>query len=442
MQVLDVYLDGSPHPAGALAALDNGSTRFAYMDHHIAQAGAIPLSLSLPLTDEPFGDAVTRAFFDNLLPENDQMRRIMDQHRIARDDFVGLLAFLGADCPGAVSCVPQGTGPVKNPGVLATDYDPIDHESLSELVRRMANGLPLPDEVRDPSPVAGYQQKMALTLLGNGVYGLPRAGTGAPTTHILKTPQVAERRDAELERSAALLAEAVGLSVIVPEVLHFDGLPAMLIERYDRVNANGVVQRLHQEDFAQALGLPARLKYERRGTPDHAFNSAAIYPLLLRTAEPARAIREFLKLTIFNACVGNADNHAKNHSLLYKSATPRLAPAYDLLPTRMNGQMIAEMGFRIGEAATADEVRPHDIALLFRAFGYRDSPTLRFVVRELAPLMLSLDAAAGDRGLAAKDLDDMIGANLETLSAACGLDLDLRERDHFQHAGGGWLSGS
>ncbi|KAK0332273.1 hypothetical protein LTR94_025553, partial [Friedmanniomyces endolithicus] len=440
--VLDVYLDGSPRPVGALAALDNGSTRFVYMDHHIAQADAIPLSLSLPLTDEPYGDALTRAFFDNLLPENDQMRRIMDRHRIARDDFVGLLAFLGADCPGAVSCVPEGAGPVKNPGVLATDYDPLDWETLGEFVRRMANGLPLPDEVRDPSPVAGYQQKMALTRLNDGAYGLPRPQTGAPTTHILKTPQVAERRDAELERSAAFLAQAVGLSVVLPEVLQLYGHPAMLIERYDRVNANGVVQRLHQEDFAQALGLPARLKYERRGTPEHAFNTAAVYPLLLRTAEPARAIREFLKLTLFNACVGNADNHAKNHSLLYTGATPRLAPAYDLLPTRMNGQMAAEMGFRIGEATTVEEVRPRDIALLFRTFGYQDNPTLRFVLREVAPLMLTLDAAAGDRALAAKDLDDMIGANLEILSAACGLELDLRERDHFQHSGGGWLSGS
>lgn len=43
---------------------------------------------------------------------------------------------------------------------------------------------------------------------------------------------------------------------------------------------------------------------------------------------------------------------------------------------------------------------------------------LRFMFRKLAPLMLTLDAAAGDGALAAKDLDDMIGANLETLSAA------------------------
>lgn len=444
MQVLDVYLDGQPRSAGLLATLENGSTRFQYAEDYSAAEGAVPLSLSLPIGPEIFGDVEARSFFVNLLPENqDLMRRVVDQYGIDREDYVGLLAHLGADCPGAISCVPQGNGPVKNPGVFDTDYDPIDRETVADFVRRMAHGQALPDEVRDPSPVAGYQQKMALTRLPNGGFALPRPGTGAPTTHILKTPRVADRRDAELERAAAILARKAGLDVVVPEILEFAGHPTIFVERYDRIIANGVVRRLHQEDFAQALGLPASLKYERRGVPPRAFTASAVFGLLQRTAAPVAAIRAFLKLTVFNACVGNADNHAKNHSLIYTGGpSPELAPAYDLLPTRLNPQLIAEMGFRIGEAAVADTITAKDLALLFHTFGFSTAAAVRFARTELAPMMMAIDQAAADRDDVPKDLDDMIGGNLETLAEASGLILDLRERDAYQAIGGGWQAGS
>lgn len=443
MRVLDVYLDGRLGPAGILVSRDDRSTAFAYEEAYIAHPEAIPLSLSMPFDLNGYGDAATRAFFENLLPENDQMRRLMDLNAIDRGDFVALLELLGADCPGAISCVPRGEGPVKNPGVLDTDYIALPGEELTDFVRRMARGETLPDEIRDPSPVAGYQQKMALTRLPDGGFALPRPGTGAPTTHILKTPQVQDRRDAELERASAQLARAVGLDVVVPETPEFGGHPTILVERYDRLLENGTVRRLHQEDFAQALGLPASLKYERNGGPGRAFTAAGVHDLLQRTAVPAKALREFLKLTIFNACVGNADNHAKNHSLLYaRGAIPDLAPAYDLLPTRMSANLRPEMGFSLGAAEKVEDITAADMAVLLRTFGFSDAAALRFAQGDLVTLMLALDRAAADREIAPKDLDDMIGANLERVSAACGLELDLRERDHFQLSGGGWLSGS
>lgn len=204
-----------------------------------------------------------------------------------------------------------------------------------------------------------------------------------------------------------------------------------------------MVYRVHQEDFAQALGLPATLKYERNGTPERSFNARAIHGLLLQTAAPILAIREFLKLTLFNACVGNADNHAKNHSLLYSGGpTPHLAPAYDLLPTRLDPSLVSEMGFHIGRAARTADVTAMDIALLLNAFGFGERAALRFAREEIAPLMLTLDAAAADRALIPKDFDDLIGSSLEVLSEACGLELDLRDHDPFQLRGGGWQNES
>ena len=60
----------SPSQPGLWSGPSNGRWR-SYTSAHLARADALPLSLSLPLTDEPYGDIVTRAFFDNLLQERD-----------------------------------------------------------------------------------------------------------------------------------------------------------------------------------------------------------------------------------------------------------------------------------------------------------------------------------------------------------------------------------
>lgn len=71
MQTLNVWIEASPDPIGQLAADDNGSVQFTYAPGWIDAAANFPLSLSLPLREEPFGDAIARAFFSNLLQEND-----------------------------------------------------------------------------------------------------------------------------------------------------------------------------------------------------------------------------------------------------------------------------------------------------------------------------------------------------------------------------------
>ncbi|WP_312084267.1 HipA N-terminal domain-containing protein [Brevundimonas sp.] len=124
-EVLDVWMDGFARPTGRLARTSHGDTAFLY-DADYANAGGPSLLLSLPVETEAFGDVETRAFFANLLPENAQLQRVMEREGLARDDVVGLLKHLGADCAGSVSCVPRGAAPIKSPGVLAEDYEPLE----------------------------------------------------------------------------------------------------------------------------------------------------------------------------------------------------------------------------------------------------------------------------------------------------------------------------
>lgn len=64
-----------------------------------------------------------------------------------------------------------------------------------------------------------------------------------------------------------------------------------MIERFDRKVEAGVVHRIHQEDFAQALGLPSELKYQRCGAPGRRLDvEAAFWRLHCRSdSTPAQA---------------------------------------------------------------------------------------------------------------------------------------------------------
>jgi serine/threonine-protein kinase HipA len=431
--VLDVRLEAFEDPIGTLAGFDDGTLRFGYQAGYLDNPAALPISLALDLRADPFSDAESRAFFQNLLPENDQFEQVIQRERLERNDVAGLLYFLGSDCPGAISCRPQGAPPAKRPGLLAEDYDAVSDELLKEIVRRLAFHERLPAEIRDPSPVAGVQRKIALTRLADGRFAQPKPGLGVPTTHILKVPYVRDGRDTSLEEWSARLADACGLDVSVPQAIKVDEIDVLVVERFDRrVDGQGRVTRLHQEDFAQALGLPSRAKYERYGVGARSFSAAAISRLLDRTVAPDQAREQFLLSTFFSILIGNVDNHAKNHGLLYDvGPRPRFAPLYDLTPTKLDRQTTREFSFNIGEAKSLGELDLGQVLQFFDAFGLEVETAGRFVAESLAPMIERLEAAAPRVPRRFKDFDDLIGRETETLVEILGLNVEVRPRDAF-----------
>lgn len=434
--VLNVWMDGADTPAGTLVSTDRGDVAFFY-DGAYVDAGGPPLSLSLPFEAEAFGDPPTRAFFANLLPENAQLQRVMEREHLARDDVVGLLAHLGADCPGSVSCLPLDAPPIKSPGVLETDYAPLSEEALVRIARALRDEQRVPAEVRDPSPVAGVQSKIALTRLPDGRFALPLPGSRVPTTHILKVPRARDFRDVRHEEAAAALARAAGLDAALPQAIRIDDVDALLIERFDRRVDNGRVTRIHQEDFAQALGLPSELKYQRRGQPGRRFDVEAAVTVLDRTREPLGARLAFLKTTVFNLCIGNTDNHAKNHALLYdRPGPPRLAPLYDLLPIRLSAQFTDELAFNVGGADRFDALSGDDLSAFFLAMGIAPDSLDILLEQEIGPMIAALETGSAVlRSGGMKLFDDLMGREMEELVERLGLQIALRERDYFPAEG-------
>jgi serine/threonine-protein kinase HipA len=444
---LDVRLDGFADPAATLVRTEQGALAFAYTPAHVARADALPLSLSLPLTDEPYGDIVTRAFFDNLLQEREgALNDVMAREGLARDDIAGLLLHLGKDCPGALSVLPVGAPAVKVPGDFATDYRALSNESMTSIAAALKERRPLPAGTTDPSPLAGVQSKLALTQLPDGRLAEPIPGTGAPTTHILKVPDREHPRDAAHEAATLDLSRALGLETSEAAIIEIGDIEVLLVRRFDRaLDGEGRVARLHQEDFAQALGLPAALKYERRGTADRRFDVAGIRKVLDSTASPIDERDRFIRATLFDLMTGNVDGHAKNFALLHIARDRiRLAPRYDLLPTRLDPNLTDELAFKIGSANTLAAITRADFDVFLVTLGVRSAAARRRITerhaRSLADGLCAAFEELTRKGM--KRFADLIAANLRQLLPV--LDVAIPEaaqgRDAFVGRGGGWLT--
>ncbi len=445
--VLDVRLDGHTKPIGALRRDKRGEVSFAYAPDYLAKPEAVPLSLSLPLDGDLYGDVIVRPFFDNLLQERSgALEDVMARHGLSRGDIAGLLFHIGKDCAGALSVLPAGAPPVKMPGIYERDYAAITSEKLAAIVKSLHERRRLPEGTNDPSPLAGVQSKIGLTLLPDGRLAEPLPGSGAPTTHILKVPDLDHPQDAVLEAVAMTLSSALGFETAETEAIPFGDVRALLVRRFDRaLDEQGRVIRIHQEDFAQALGLPAALKYERRGEGERRFDVRGICRILDSVQNPARDRETFIRATLFDLMLGNADGHAKNFALLYEGGrNPRLAPRYDILPTRLDPVLTDELPYRIGNACALDEIKAEDFDAFLLAIGI-SSTRARQRIRDEHTITLayglaeSLDAL---QKLNLKRLADLIASNIRQLLGAFGLPVPdaAQNRDAFVSRGGGWLN--
>ena len=142
------------------------------------------------------------------------------------------------------------------------------------------------------------------------------------------------------------LAKAVGLTVPEVTLLNNRGQWLYLISRYDREpDHRGTLQRLHQEDFCQALGLLPETKYEKEGGP----GLAACFKLVKeQSIQPVVDQLQLLNWRVFNHLIGNADAHGKNVSLLLTQQGPKLAPFYDLMSTAIYPGLSDRPAMKIG----------------------------------------------------------------------------------------------
>jgi serine/threonine-protein kinase HipA len=334
---------------GALAQAE-GRLSFRYTHDWLSRTDAVALSSSLPLQAEPFDDHQTRPFFAGLLPEGQMRGLIARQFQVSAQNDFALLDHLGGECAGAVTFLEPGQAlpaPTHSNEVQwLSDEEVI--AILDELPRRPMlagkGGLRL--------SLAGAQDKLPVVFDGVRI-GLPRNGT--PSSHILKPPIHAVEDSVSNESFCMALAGAMRLGPAKSRIHAVLDRPFLLVERYDRVmDAQACRQRLHQEDFCQALGVPPEMKYQNEGGPD----LAQCFELLRRVTRPsAPQILRLFDYVIFNTLIGNHDAHAKNFSLLYSGKSPVLAPLYDTLSTAVYPTLTPKMAMKIGSKYRFSEVQ-------------------------------------------------------------------------------------
>lgn len=304
-----------------------GHVSFVYHEKWRNAADAYPLSLSMPLTLSEHGNTKTDPFLWGLLPDNE---KVLDQwgkkFQVSPRNAFGLISGVGEDCAGAV----QFVRPDRLDAILGKQPPEIVWLTPSDIAQRLRSLREDHAAWRNPHDtgqfsLAGAQPKTAL-LLDKGRWGIPSGRT--PTTHILKPPTTHFDGHAENEHFCLELGRAIGLPVASSKVMRFKDEIAIVIERYDRVQAGNVWQRVHQEDTCQALSIQPTRKYQSEGGP----GAREIVDLLKTfSSKPREDIGTFLDAFYYNWLIAGTDAHAKNYALLIASAGQvRLAPLYDI----------------------------------------------------------------------------------------------------------------
>jgi serine/threonine-protein kinase HipA len=274
------------------------------------------------------------AFFDNLLPDNRQIReRIQRRFHTASTAAFDLLHQIGRDCVGALQLLPEDQSAVDIKQIRA---ERLQRKGVAEVLARTLGSTFASQDEWDATfriSLAGAQEKTAL-LFRDGVWHRPMHAT--PTTHILKLPLGVSPHGIDLSTSvenewlSSQVVRAYGIEVANCWMETFGNYKTLVVERFDRRLASDgkYYLRLPQEDFCQATGTPPALKYESDGGP----GISSIMELLLGSEQAAEDRRQFMRTQFVFWMLAAIDGHAKNFSVfLLPGGAYRLTPRYDIL---------------------------------------------------------------------------------------------------------------
>lgn len=418
MKKLNVFVEigGKQVLAGTISGESTESAVFVYNRDYANNR--IPISLSLPIRTEPFSPEETRVFFDGLLPEGFTRKSVARRLHLDEEDYLSILEGLGKECIGAIRIVPDEE----------SGQDEAFYKSLSmDDVKRLAEeGATRSAEivVNSHLSLTGASGKVGLYFSEEDGCWYQPFGT-APSTHIVKQSHVRLSNIVENEQLILLTAAKAGIPTAKSFIIRTPGdanasnraknaedAPShteedkdilLATKRYDRdlshpasiLDGLRVPLRLHQEDFAQALGIPSSEKYEHPG----AHYLEKMFRLLRdSSADPMRDQLSLLDLLIFDVLIGNSDNHIKNLSLLYSPdlRSLRLAPAYDLVCTAVYTNGPSEMSIAIAGELDWNRIDRTTFADASSEIGIRKAVILREYDRLQKEIPAALEQSADE----------------------------------------------
>ena len=374
---ISIEKNGEQTKVGIIQSSGISDAVFRYDKAWLDQEDAIPVSLSLPLQEEAFSSEKTKCFFEGLLPEGFTKRSVARWMHADEHDYLTMLSGLGQECLGAIQVMEGNTKPPK------ARYTRMTEQQLQEFA---AEGAIKSAELVTALhlSLAGASGKTGLYFdAGNTCWYLPE-GT-APSTHIVKQSHVRFKDIVTNEQLCLTTAKNLGIPVPSSFAVNTEDENLLFATpRYDRVLTDKhrvldglpVPYRLHQEDMAQALGIPAENKYE---IVPSGYSEKICGLLRDFSSNPIKDILDFWNRIIFNDLIGNTDGHLKNFSFLYDKnlAGLHLAPAYDIVSTTIYPGHTRTLSMYIGESHAIDQIQRSDFVEGARRSGIQSAVILR-----------------------------------------------------------------
>ncbi len=319
----------------------NGSAQgtFVYGRRYLARGDALPIDpVALPLNDAAKATTSLGGMFGVIADASpdDWGRYVIDRAYgpqtspvdyllKSQQDHVGHLAF-----SASADELPQW-------------LEPWDHTWLEDACRAVSAlelSRPLPPELE--------RQLIPNTGLGGARPKITIAeGTGQ---WLVKFPARRDASDlpmARLEAAALSLAQRCGIESARHEVRVVGNTDVLMVRRFDRSR--------REDGWLRDAFLSARTLLDN-GQSAQQYSFFGSYPRLARelgrlSLRSTADRRDLFRRMVFNAVIGNGDDHDRNHGMLADEARPdgyRLSPAFDIVPAR-RPPLIRQQALGVGD---------------------------------------------------------------------------------------------
>lgn len=256
------------------------------------------------------------------------LQRLTGQHgRDAAVETISFLSYLLNSGSDRASAIDFQSSP--------TDYVPrTNTSSLDDMVdaaQRVVEGLPISYELSEAllygTSMGGARPKVLLRDLTAGEQ--PRELIAKLSVATDPWPVV------KAEAAAMNLARRCGIDVAPTELTDSLGRDVLLVDRFDRPGVRGSVAGDLGERRMVLSALTLLELSPMQGVWSSYADLAEI--IRLRFTNPQETLKELFTRIVFNVCVSNTDDHARNHAAFWDGEQLTLTPAYDLCPQMRSG---------------------------------------------------------------------------------------------------------
>jgi len=342
-QQYDLYLNtletGLLKVAQVVLLEEGGSlSRFGYRytDEYLMHPNAFSLDpVQLPLSKQEFSLPCLGgipSILDDYLPD-DWGRKVLarlafyrDGEKLNGNSCIDTLSLLSSSRIGALQWVLPGNSP---------DYGfggEISQISMAEQAAQM---------VDQPGDYSEDIDKLSLLFLANAGTSVGGARPKAlisdeDNVYLAKFNRLNhdDYNNARVELACLLMAQAAGLEVSLGRVeTGINDREVLLLNRFDVVKKNGQFFRRHLITANALLKEPASQR-DRGGS----FRYDDLAQLIrLYCVDAKNDLEQLLRMMLFNRAINNLDTHERNFSFINIDGCYRLSPAYDMVPSLVNG---------------------------------------------------------------------------------------------------------